>query len=708
MAPRAAAIDESDAFPRDLVARAGALGLMGVTIPEAWGGRGLDDVAYALAVEIVARASATVAVILAVNNSLVAEPLLVHGTDEQKARWLRPLARGSAIGAFALSEEHAGTDAANQQTRITHDGFGFRLNGQKVWVANAAAADVRDRLRAPRSRTSRAAASALPRPRRRQGHHAAGPQRLARRPRTRLHGPRLRTTSASTPISCSARPARASRWRALALEGGRVAIAAQALGVGQAALDEALAYAKSRQTFGQPIANYQAIQWMLADMATELDAARMLTLRAATRARHAVAHRLGGRDGQAVRLGGGAPRRRQGDADPRVRRLSPRLAGRAPLPRRPRHGDLPGHLRGPTDDHCCARPRSLDVFCSTELAARIDQAEARLMVAIAREAGARDASLRPFVVPLGRGVAIYAGPHSPSNKMIGVGFGEALDPVALDDLEARFAVLETPLQAEISVLADPEIHAELVARGYQPSGFEHVLGHPLGDAVGQVPAHVSVTPVSTADIPELGDILVDAFASPDVGGVGGDAIPPPDVIRRYFAITMSVDGFRGYVARVDGAIAGGGSLRIDGTVAQFCGAGTLPAFRRRGVQTALYRTRLADAAAAGCDVGVVVTQPGSKSQQNAQRAGFALLYARQLLIKPPSHAPETWAPRAHGPVRWTPCRRRSRSRYAWPSAKPTQSSRMNCCQSASSVVGLRARRRRTHAPSCQMTAARTN
>jgi hypothetical protein len=139
-------------------------------------------------------------------------------------------------------------------------------------------------------------------------------------------------------------------------------------------------------------------------------------------------------------------------------------------------------------------------------------------------------------------------------------------------------------------------------------------------------------------VARLGDVLVDAFASPDTGGVGGDATPPADEIRRYFAITMSVDGFRGYLARVDGEIAGGGSLRLDGDIAQFSGAGTLPRFRRRGVQTALYRARLADARAAGCTVGVVVTQPGSKSQQNAQREGFSLLYARQLLVKPPPGA----------------------------------------------------------------------
>ena len=121
------------------------------------------------------------------------------------------------------------------------------------------------------------------------------------------------------------------------------------------------------------------------------------------------------------------------------------------------------------------------------------------MTAIAREPGSRDASLRPFVVPLGHGVAIYAGPHSPSNKMIGVGFGEALDPAVLDDLEARFAALATPLQAEIAVLADPEVHAQLVARGYGPSGFEHVLGHPLGGSVEPVPEHVRVEPITAAE-----------------------------------------------------------------------------------------------------------------------------------------------------------------------------------------------------------------
>lgn len=274
------------------------------------------------------------------------------------------------------------------------------------------------------------------------------------------------------------------------------------------------------------------------------------------------------------------------------------------------------------------------MFCPADLAARIDQAEARQMIAIANGAAAWDASLRPFVVPVGRGAAIYAGPGSPTNKMIGIGFGEELDAGILDDLEARFAACDTPLQAEVSVLAEPAVHAQLTARGYRPSGFEHVLGHPLGAAIAARPEGVDIDVVEPAEVNALGDVFIEAFASPDVGGVGGDAIPPSAEIRRWFDITMSAEGFRGYVARVDGVMAGGGSMRLDGDIAQFSGAGTLPRFRRRGVQTALLRARLQDAAAAGCTIGVVVVQPGSKSQQNAQREGFSLLYARQLFVKP--------------------------------------------------------------------------
>nr|MBA3948465.1 acyl-CoA dehydrogenase family protein [Acidobacteriota bacterium] len=140
--PHAAAIDESDAFPRELVARAASLGLCGVTVPKAAGGAGLDMVSYALAIEAVGRASATLAVILSVNNSLVTAVVNRWGSAAQKDRWLTPLASGRALGAFALSEAQSGSDAGNQQTVASLDARGYVLNGRKVWVANAEAADV--------------------------------------------------------------------------------------------------------------------------------------------------------------------------------------------------------------------------------------------------------------------------------------------------------------------------------------------------------------------------------------------------------------------------------------------------------------------------------------------------------------------------------------------------------------------------------------
>jgi butyryl-CoA dehydrogenase len=284
VAPHAARIDEADEFPRDLIRRCGEQGLMGVTIPTEWGGAGRDYVAYVLALEAIARASATLAVILAVNNSLVAEAILQFGSQEQKQRWLRPLATGAAIGAFALSEQDAGTDAANQQTRVTLDGVGFRLDGTKVWVANATAADVAIVFAAtqpdPTNWGSGRGISAFLVPMDSPG--------IVRRARNDSLGVRglgcmdlafedVRVDSSQL-LGTPGKGFAIARW---ALDGGRVAIAAQALGVGQASLDEALAYAKRRHTFGQPIATYQAIQWMLADMATELDAARMLTWKAA-------------------------------------------------------------------------------------------------------------------------------------------------------------------------------------------------------------------------------------------------------------------------------------------------------------------------------------------------------------------------------------------------------------------------------------------
>lgn len=202
-------------------------------------------------------------------------------------------------------------------------------------------------------------------------------------------------------------------------------------------------------------------------------------------------------------------------------------------------------------------------------------------------------------------------------------------------MEAFFRERGAPLQAEVSTLADPALPALLVRRGYEPRGFENVLGHPLAALPAEAPPGIAIERAGPRDMPGFVEAVLTAFANPDVGGVGGDAIPPPDELRRWFTTTMAVPGFEGFVARLDGRIVGGGSLRLDAGIAQFCGAATLPAFRRRGVQTALLRWRLGHAQGAGCDVAVVTTQPASRSQQNVQRAGFHLLYARQLLVRAP-------------------------------------------------------------------------
>jgi hypothetical protein len=274
------------------------------------------------------------------------------------------------------------------------------------------------------------------------------------------------------------------------------------------------------------------------------------------------------------------------------------------------------------------------MFCSPQLAARIDRAEGRMCEGIASAVAAADPSARTAVFELGGGMAIFAGPGSPTNKVIGAGYDGLPNAAELDLIEEAWAARQAPLQAEVSTLADPEFHALLIQRGYEPRGFESLLGHPLTTLSGPVPPDIVVERYTEPEMPAWIETAVEAWAHPDVGGVGGDVIPPADELRRWMTLTMQVPGFQGFVARVDNRVAGGGALRYDGDIAQFCGAWTLPRFRRRGVQTALVRWRLADARASGCTVAVVATQPASKSQQNVQREGFALLYARQLLVKP--------------------------------------------------------------------------
>ena len=277
--PWAATIDKTGEFPVDVMQAAAKLGLFGVTIAGPHGGAGRDYLSYALAIEAIARVSATVAVSLVVTNSLVAELVEHAASNGFHERWLKQLATGETIGAFALSEPGAGTDAANQQTTAIREDGGYRIRGRKVWVANAEAAGVAVVFAStfPGARGAGITAFLVP-------LNTTGITRTSRDDSLGVRGLGCMDLDLDITVGDDQVLGHVDQGFPLAmwaLQGGRVAIAAQALGIGEAALDEALAHAKQREQFGQPIGNYQAIQWMLADMATELAAARMLTLKAA-------------------------------------------------------------------------------------------------------------------------------------------------------------------------------------------------------------------------------------------------------------------------------------------------------------------------------------------------------------------------------------------------------------------------------------------
>jgi alkylation response protein AidB-like acyl-CoA dehydrogenase len=280
VAPHIQENDSKKHFDRSILTKMAELNILGICVPEAYGGAGLDYVSYALAVEALAHASAVVAVIAAVNNSLVAEPLARFGSDSQKETWLRRLASGQSLGAFALSEEHAGSDAANQQTVARLDDRGYAISGRKVWVANAEAADIAIVFAATQPGLRGRGVSAFLVP-----LDAAGITRVAADDSLGVRGlgcMDLEFHDVRVDAECLlGAPGDGFRIAMWALEGGRVAIAAQALGVGEAALAAAVEHARTREAFGQPIGNFQAIQWMLADMVCDLAAARMLTLKAA-------------------------------------------------------------------------------------------------------------------------------------------------------------------------------------------------------------------------------------------------------------------------------------------------------------------------------------------------------------------------------------------------------------------------------------------
>jgi GNAT superfamily N-acetyltransferase len=266
------------------------------------------------------------------------------------------------------------------------------------------------------------------------------------------------------------------------------------------------------------------------------------------------------------------------------------------------------------------------LFCDTALAARIEQAEARFVAACSDATRARRGDAAGFTRPLAGGVACFAEPDSPFNKIAGLGFAGL--PEDLDEVEAAFAESGAPVQVELCHLADPAVGAFLTARGYRLESYENVLGRRLGGPVEE--ATGAVRPCRDDERETWLAAIADASTVTDTEG-----LPSHEDFTREIIVNALRDmaGVRRYTAERNGEFAGGASFRVTGGIAQFAGAATVPAHRRRGVQTALLRTRLAAATAAGCDVAIVTTLPGSKSQQNAQRQGFDLLYARAILVK---------------------------------------------------------------------------
>jgi hypothetical protein len=239
-----------------------------------------------------------------------------------------------------------------------------------------------------------------------------------------------------------------------------------------------------------------------------------------------------------------------------------------------------------------------------------------------------------FAVPLGGGAAVFSGAGSPINKVIGIGFGEPASESLWDAVERRFAEKSCCVRVEISTLAESAIAAALTRRGYVLTDFENVLGYDLAGAAGepQAPCDGLTIARNEGDLTTWMDLVVQGFAHRD-GSPQSSEVFEDETLKQVFHDFAASAGFTRYLARLHGTNAGGAGLRLSDGIAQFCGASTLPPFRRRGVQAALLRCRLRDAAAASCDVAVVTTQPGSKSNQNAQRQGFALLYPRAVLVK---------------------------------------------------------------------------
>jgi butyryl-CoA dehydrogenase len=278
--PLAEDLDKNARFPTELVSQMAELGFMGIEVEEEWGGAGFDTVSYVIAMEEISAACASTGVIMSVNNSLVCDPLRKFATKEQKQKWLPPLASGEKLGCFMLSEPEAGSDAAAQKTKAVRDGDGYVINGVKNFITNGPQADTGILI-------------CMTDPER--GHHGItafvvdmageGVQASPKDEKLGIRGSHsCQVFFTDHRVGLDQRLGEEGEGFRVAmstLDCGRIGIAAQALGIGRAAFEAAAAYACERRAFGKPIARHQAISFMLADMEVELDAARLLTYRAA-------------------------------------------------------------------------------------------------------------------------------------------------------------------------------------------------------------------------------------------------------------------------------------------------------------------------------------------------------------------------------------------------------------------------------------------
>jgi GNAT superfamily N-acetyltransferase len=277
-----------------------------------------------------------------------------------------------------------------------------------------------------------------------------------------------------------------------------------------------------------------------------------------------------------------------------------------------------------------ARP---PLFCDIGLAARIERAEVDVIATSGEAAQRRTGDPAAFVIRLAGGVAVFAEDGSPFNKVAGLGFSDVPSDAELNEIERAYRACGAPVHVELSNLAEPAIGATLTERGYRLASYENVLGLAITDELErEAPPGIEVRRSGEDELGAWLDVVVDGFAHPDDQGLPWHEEFPREVIERAESDVESAGVVR-YAALLDGVLAGGGSIRIADGIAQLAGAATAPAHRRLGVHTALLAARLADAAAAGCDIAVITTQPGSLSQQNVQGRGFQLLYTRAVLIK---------------------------------------------------------------------------